>query len=228
MASGFPYQWLIILTIVSIFCLIIFLFKEQKHLLNANKQLEPELKKQLEAEIRRQLEAEIRKELEAELKKDMLTNADSRRQGTADLTKAFNEFQSEGVNPVIVMFDIDNLKHINDTHGHEVGDQVLKEIVNTVYKTIRTTDKLIRWGGDEFVGIFYGVTEHNAAVFTGKIDGAVSALEIPAGDGRISPAVSIGVSCFKESDSDFSDVIKRTDQAMYKSKADKQNTNGKK
>ncbi len=192
-------QLLIILIIVVILCLALIMLMEKWRFRHTKKQLE------------------------SEINIDPLTNAGSRRYGTKDLIKAFNEFKLNGSKPAIMMFDIDNFKYINDNFGHDVGDQILKEVVGSVFKTIRSVDRLIRWGGDEFIGIFYGVKEGNAVYFADKILKAVSSLTIIIGNETISPTISIGISYFKESDADFSDVLKRADQAMYKSKAENRN-----
>lgn len=159
-----------------------------------------------------------KKQLETEINIDPLTKAYSRKYGTKELMRAFGEFHMNGSSPVIMMLDIDNFKRINDSCGHDAGDRVLKEVVNTISKSIRSSDKLIRWGGDEFVGIFYGSKEEDAAYFGSKILAAVSSLEIPAGNETLNPTLSIGISYFKDRDENFSDVLKRADQAMYQSK----------
>lgn len=164
-----------------------------------------------------------KKQLESEINIDPLTKAYSRKYGTRELMRAFREFHINGSSPVIMMMDIDNFKSINDSCGHDVGDQVLKEVVNTISQSIRSSDKLIRWGGDEFVGIFYGSKEEDTAYFGNKILAAVSSLKIPAGNETLDPTLSIGISYFKEKDEDFSDALKRADQAMYRSKEEGRN-----
>jgi diguanylate cyclase (GGDEF)-like protein len=159
-----------------------------------------------------------KKLLETEINQDTLTKAGSRRGGTKDLIHAFKEFKENGSNAGIMMFDIDNFKCINDTHGHAVGDRVLIEIVKAIYGMIRSSDKLIRWGGDEFILIIYGLQESNALGFANKILAVTSSLNISAEEAVISPTLSIGFSYFKEEDMDSSEVLKRVDQALYKSK----------
>ncbi|HWQ80605.1 MAG TPA: diguanylate cyclase, partial [Anaerovoracaceae bacterium] len=164
-----------------------------------------------------------KKQLESEINMDPLTRAYSRKYGTRELMRAFGEFHMNGSSPVIMLVDIDNFKRINDSYGHDAGDRVLKEVVNAIYQSIRSSDKLIRWGGDEFVGIFYGSKEEDAAYFGDKILNTVSSLRIPAGDEILQPTLSVGISYFKDSDEDFSAVLKRADQAMYQSKKEGRN-----
>lgn len=159
-----------------------------------------------------------KKILESEVNIDTLTNAESRRCGTKDLIRAFKEFQNNGSNAGVMLFDVDYFKNINDAYGHAVGDLTLKEIVNAVQHFIRKSDKLIRWGGDEFIVIFYGLQKENALGFGEKILSIASSLKIPVKNEEISATLSIGFSFFKETDSDFNDVLKRADEALYKSK----------
>lgn len=162
--------------------------------------------------------------IEQENNKDLLTNAFTRKYGTNELIKSFYEFRKKGTNPALMLFDIDNFKHINDNFGHDVGDQILKEIVNTVNKNIRSTDKLIRWGGDEFICICHGLDKENVLSFGEKMLSSVELMKISSGHTEISTTISIGFSYFTENDKDISDVIKRADMAMYKSKDEGRNT----
>ena len=116
------------------------------------------------------------------------------------------------------MFDIDNFKDVNDKYGHEIGDLVLVEVVRSINHTIRTSDQFIRWGGDEFVGIFPDLKEEEVLSVGVKLLDAISSLEIPVENEVISVTISVGFSFFKDSDSDYNDVLKRVDDAMYKSK----------
>ncbi len=162
-------------------------------------------------------------ELENEVNIDPLTGAGNRRFGTSDLMRAYHEFVTTGSNPVVIMFDVDNFKYINDRYGHDAGDHVLREVVEAVQKAVRSADRLIRWGGDEFVGIFYGVKEEKAASFYQKILDAVSSLQIGEDQDVITPSISMGISTFQKSDSSFENVLKRADQAMYLSKSSGKN-----
>ena len=164
-----------------------------------------------------------RKLLESEINQDSLTKAGSRRSGVNDLIMAFKEFKRSGTNPGIMMFDVDRFKGINDAYGHGAGDLVLIEITETILRAIRSSDRLIRWGGDEFIIIFYGLHEKNAQAYSERMLEVVSSLKISAEDAVIKPTVSIGFSYFKESDTDYAEVIKRADQALYLSKTNGRN-----
>ncbi|SHN52066.1 diguanylate cyclase (GGDEF) domain-containing protein [Desulfitobacterium chlororespirans DSM 11544] len=161
-----------------------------------------------------------RKLLESEMNQDPLTKAGNRRSGTQELNAAFKEYQASGYSPGIMIYDLDSFKSINDQYGHSVGDLVLIEVVKAISGMIRSSDKIIRWGGDEFVVIFYGLQEKNALVFGERILDKVSDLKILAAEGEeIGITLSIGFSFFKETDEDFAEVLKRADQALYLSKS---------
>ncbi|ACL18569.1 sensor domain-containing diguanylate cyclase [Desulfitobacterium hafniense] len=161
-----------------------------------------------------------RKIMESEMNQDPLTMAGNRRSGTHDLSAAFKEYQASGYSPGIMIYDLDSFKSINDQYGHSVGDLVLIEVVKAISGMIRSSDKIIRWGGDEFVVIFYGLQEKNALVFGERILSKVSDLKILVAEGKeIGITLSIGFSFFKETDEDFAKVLKRADQALYLSKS---------
>lgn len=164
-----------------------------------------------------------KRKIEQENNKDTLTEAFNRKYGTNELIKSFDEFNKYGTNPAIMMFDIDNFKCINDTFGHDVGDQVLKVVVNTINKNMRNTDKLVRWGGDEFVGICYGLSKEDVLDFGQKLLKAVESTKILLDESTINTTISIGFSYFKNNDKDIHDAIKRADLAMYKSKEEGRN-----
>lgn len=159
--------------------------------------------------------------LETEMNLDTLTKASSRRYGEMNLKSFFNQYGLTGDSPAIMMFDIDNFKHINDKYGHNVGDIVLIEIVRIIQRIIRSSDQLIRWGGDEFVGIFLGLREEHIMEFGEKLLEEISSLKVPVGSEYINITVSVGFSYFKDTDCEYNDALKRADEALYKSKKQK-------
>lgn len=162
--------------------------------------------------------------LEKEINLDTLTKAASRRSGEISLNNYFKNYLKNGENPAIMMFDIDDFKVINDKYGHEVGDNALKEIVDVVNQNIRSSDQVIRWGGDEFVGILPGLRREHIMEFGSKLLDGISSINIQTENETINLTISIGFSYFKEVDKDYSDVLKRADNAMYKSKEEGKNT----
>ncbi len=164
-----------------------------------------------------------KKAMESELNQDALTKAGSRRSGTNDLTNAFKEFKRTGLSPGIMMCDVDHFKGINDRYGHSTGDMALAEFVNVMKGILRSTDKIIRWGGDEFIIILYGIEEKHVLDFGNKFLTSISSLKILDHHEEIGITVSIGFSFFKEIDEDFHDALNRADEALYKSKSEGRN-----
>ena len=164
----------------------------------------------------------IHKSIEQEVNLDTLTHAFSRRAGNKDFPKLFYLFVTKHRNSAFLMFDTDNFKRINDAFGHEVGDQVLVFMVQAIKTVMGPSDRLYRWGGDEFVLTRPNIecTEvHEFAESIRKvIENSNELFDIVGSFVHI----SIGYSCFKLTDNSYADVLKRSDVALYKAK-----TNGK-
>lgn len=165
--------------------------------------------------------------LQKEVNLDSLTGANSRRFGENVLAKSMNKFKNTHEGPAIMMLDFDDFKGINDKYGHKAGDTVLKEIVKKISQVIRSSDILVRWGGDEFVGIFPGLKEEYALEFGDKLLDEISSLKVDLGNEIISVTASIGLSYFKEDDKDYLDALNRADNALYHSKSQGKNKTNK-
>jgi diguanylate cyclase (GGDEF)-like protein len=151
---------------------------------------------------------------------DHLTAAYNRRAAEELLKSLFSQFKITGQNSVILMFDIDDFKKINDKYGHDQGDTVLRKLSDALSRQIRSSDHLCRWGGDEFLLVCPSMPESDTAAFAEKLLGLVSGLKIPilSKAGQIQITISIGAVRFIRTDLGFMDAIKRADRAMYRSK----------
>jgi diguanylate cyclase (GGDEF)-like protein len=117
----------------------------------------------------------------------------------------------------VLMLDIDHFKQINDQHGHQMGDQVLQQLVTTVRKPLRKTDLLGRHGGEEFL-ILLAVTDGEMALaLSERIRSAVETT--PIGPVHQACTISIGVACVSDGDASFDALVSRADSAMYEAKA---------
>ena len=148
-----------------------------------------------------------------QLNKDSLTHAIARSLGENILKKEFSNFKNGKPNTVIAMLDIDHFKLFNDEYGHAVGDQVLIDFVNVIKKTTRTTDSIIRWGGDEFILVLEGVSLELIEVIASKLQHAISTIHIKGVIEDVT--VSIGFTYFSESDSSYKDTLNRADESLY-------------
>ena len=121
---------------------------------------------------------------------------------------------------VAMMFlDLDRFKMINDTLGHQVGDELLREVACRLSKLVRETDFVARLGGDEFVIILPGInTPADAATIASKVTAALST-PIEANGHELHTSPSIGISIFPDDGVDGDTILKNADTAMYHAKA---------
>lgn len=117
----------------------------------------------------------------------------------------------------VAMIDIDHFKLINDTYGHLVGDRVLVRVAAVLRKTLRKSDLIVRYGGEEFVVIMPETSCVNAAHACEKIREAVSRITVQSSHKRFGLTVSIGIDTFREGD-DMDAVIGRADALLYRAK----------
>jgi diguanylate cyclase (GGDEF)-like protein len=114
-------------------------------------------------------------------------------------------------------FDIDDLKTVNDLHGHDVGDVVIRAVARAIREIIRAEDLIFRWGGDEFFVIMIGLNADTANDRISRMERMLSGVRI---DGVDVP-MTIGVSHAFENFDDLKDLestIRRADRGMYRQK----------
>ncbi len=117
-----------------------------------------------------------------------------------------------------LMMDIDHFKAVNDTYGHQVGDEVLKELVSQSNKSIRNTDFLGRLGGEEF-GVILSETDNEMAMEVGeRLRIELSKISIDSGQGQVKFTVSIGLSMLERKTDTLVIIMDRADSALYKAK----------
>jgi diguanylate cyclase (GGDEF)-like protein len=122
----------------------------------------------------------------------------------------------------ILFFDLDDFKPINDTYGHDVGDQVLVAFAQLVNGLIREVDSVARIGGEEFLVSLLGATEEDAYFVAEKIRQKIMDIKIKGTDRSLT--ASIGVASIDKSDADiFDELIGYADKAMYAAKASGKN-----
>lgn len=119
---------------------------------------------------------------------------------------------------ILALLDLDHFKHINDNHGHAMGDQVLRAFAATIQATLRSTDVLARWGGEEFVLMLYDTDPASAAPLLERVRLAVQALETRAPERVLRATVSIGLAIGEPGEA-VEHVLERADEALYLAKA---------
>ncbi len=118
----------------------------------------------------------------------------------------------------LMLLDLDRFKAVNDTHGHDVGDQLLKAVVERLHRCVREVDTIARMGGDEFTIILEGLSgNQDLAIIGSRI---VHAMTEPflLGECRISIGVSIGITSYPADDENIDILLKHADAAMYRAK----------
>jgi diguanylate cyclase (GGDEF)-like protein len=117
-----------------------------------------------------------------------------------------------------LMIDIDYFKSINDTFGHQIGDQMIVHLTNLVRERRRDADVLARIGGDEFALLLPETDLSRAQAMAERLRGEVAASPLTASSRSIPTTVSIGVATATDSMSDFSQLMSAADQALYDAK----------
>ncbi|MGE5503362.1 MAG: diguanylate cyclase [Actinomycetota bacterium] len=118
----------------------------------------------------------------------------------------------------ILMLDLDYFKMVNDTYGHDAGDAVIKALAKVLRQSVRTSDLVIRYGGEEFLIVLLDTPPADADLVAEKIRSSVEALEIQAGSVLLRKTISIGVADFPHDSDTFWQAVKFADVALYQAK----------
>jgi diguanylate cyclase (GGDEF)-like protein len=157
-----------------------------------------------------------------ELKKaalfDHLTGLPNRRYLEMRLKDAFDEMKRYGFLFGLIFSDIDHFKKINDTYGHEIGDDILKLISSTLGSNIRSTDLVGRWGGEEFILIIKHLkTPSHININAEKLRMLVEESSLTLNGEMIKVTITMGAAVVKKGDTQES-LIKRADSLLYSGK----------
>lgn len=126
--------------------------------------------------------------------------------------------QRRGGHLAIMMLDLDYFKMVNDAHGHDAGDAVLKALARVLTQSVRTSDMVIRYGGEEFMIILQNTEAEVAMNIAEKIRIAVEALKVQISGGTLQKTISIGIADFPGDSDTFWQTVKYADVALYKAK----------
>jgi len=118
----------------------------------------------------------------------------------------------------VLMIDSDNLKSVNDSHGHEAGNRMLRQLTRLAQAELRYTDVLARYGGDEFIVLLPETPVTGALEVAERIRDAVASMPLELDGKRIACTVSIGLAAHPEDGSTLDAVVARADRAMYQAK----------
>lgn len=153
----------------------------------------------------------------SEARTDSLTGLANRRAFNDEIQRRFAEWQRRQTPFALMILDIDHFKLVNDSHGHQVGDEVLRQVGKIVTATSRQMDVCCRYGGDEFVVVLPDTSMQEARLVAERIRQAIESDCIMSGDDSISLTCSVGVARVAPHD-DVAKLVHRADEALYKSK----------
>lgn len=172
----------------------------------------------LEQQVRERTDALsiANKELERLATVDGLTGLNNRRRFDARLHESFQLMRRTERSFCLLLIDVDHFKSVNDQHGHQSGDEVLRRLAHLLTQCVRVTDFVARYGGEEFVVLVPDVqNEDEGRHIAEKIRAAVAGAAFP-GVGRLT--ASVGLSCARKGDTDSAQVVERADKALYTAK----------
>ncbi|QCS24037.1 PleD family two-component system response regulator [Rickettsia parkeri] len=184
---------------------------------------ESELLARIRTQLRRkQYQDNLRNDLEQSVNlavKDGLTGLFNRRYFDIHLKQIIEKTNKESIKLYLLMCDIDNFKHVNDTYGHQAGDKVLTMVSRILKNTLRVTDLIARFGGEEFTILLTDIDISKAIETAERVRVKIEYMNFHIED-QIEPlktTISIGVTKYKKEES-IESFIERADKAMYEAK----------
>ena len=166
------------------------------------------------------LEAAVQQRIHEAIHCDVLTGVRNRRYLDTRLAEEFAYAVRHRGPLSLMMVDIDYFKGVNDAHGHQSGDVVLRTLAAELLAQVRAEDVVVRYGGEEFLVLARGLASDQGVHFGERLRAHVESRAVPLPDGkRIAMTISIGVATLRhESDKNPSTLIARADAAMYQAK----------
>ncbi len=165
-----------------------------------------------------QREMKMSEKLAEQARRDALTGAYNRRHLTEQLDYQINLYLRTQQPFSVISIDIDHFKLINDQHGHDVGDVVLKDTSNVMSLTLRDIDIFGRWGGEEFLCILPNTEIEDAKICAERLRTSLKTAKFDGNPEHLKVTASFGVTSVQNGDS-VKNMIKRADLALYQAKA---------
>ena len=161
-----------------------------------------------------------RKETEEQLRQtalhDGLTGLPNRQLLMERLDHALRRAHRDQNMVAVIFIDLDGFKSVNDTHGHDAGDALLKSVSSQLLRQVRETDTVARLGGDEFIIAYTEInTPQEATLLSQQILDALTGSQSMVNDQKIDVGASIGIALYPEHGQSGEDLIKAADEAMY-------------
>jgi len=150
--------------------------------------------------------------------RDPLTNLFNRRYLEETLERELARAAREDYSVCIIMIDLDHFKRVNDTYGHEAGDEILKALATTLFEQCRRGDFACRYGGEEFVVVMPNINMDTAYERAENIRQSLNSLHVPYGYYNLTITISIGIAGYPSNGETREAVLRAADQAMYGAK----------
>lgn len=154
---------------------------------------------------------------------DRLTKLNNRGYWEECLAAEFERYKRTSQPVTLIMFDIDHFKKVNDSYGHQAGDEVIRQVSKTLRRTIRKTDIAGRYGGEEFGVLLIDTTCENAHILAERLRKRIQALSVQHGGQEIRFNISLGISELNADVKDYKQWLEQSDQALYFSKENGRN-----
>jgi diguanylate cyclase (GGDEF)-like protein len=155
---------------------------------------------------------------------DVLTGLSNRRLMLAHMEQAMQRSKRNNKRMAILFLDLNGFKPVNDQYGHKAGDEVLNHVARRLSAAMRASDRVARFGGDEFVVLAEDVTDKaDVCGIVGKVDAEICSPILLQKDVEVTISTSIGVAIYPEDGEDLETLLRTADTAMYASKKDRSN-----
>jgi diguanylate cyclase (GGDEF)-like protein len=155
--------------------------------------------------------------LRKQVDQDALTGVSSRTSLLRELKAALARASKTGQPLAVVMADLDHFKAVNDTHGHLVGDKVLREVAARIKAALREFDVVGRYGGEEFVVLLENTSSHTAHQIADRMRVRIGSTPVHIANKSLDLTISQGLAVREDGD-DSQSLLRKADQAMYKAK----------
>jgi len=156
---------------------------------------------------------------------DALTGLFNRRYMESHLATLIEQAAARGKPLSVLVLDVDYFKAVNDTHGHDAGDDVLRDFALRIKRSIRGIDLACRYGGEEFVVVMPETDVTVAAMVAERLRRRIAAepFSIHGGTREVPVTISIGIAALRDREDNAARVLKRADQALYRAKREGRN-----
>ncbi|WP_410499423.1 EAL domain-containing protein [Chitinibacter sp. S2-10] len=151
--------------------------------------------------------------------RDALTGLYNRHRFQQELERMVSEADRRQQTMALVFFDLDEFKHVNDSFGHAVGDELLKTIAQEINKQVRRHEVFSRLGGDEFAILLPECSEQEVSKLADRVVNTISQIQFMAGTHPMRPSSSVGVALYPLHAENSTELVAHADSAMYQAKA---------